>query len=145
MAMDGVSAIDSKRPTRMVAIGYLILTTAVGLFLEHLMGAIFNALRWNDKPLVGDWTVSSLLGFVIAIGIAVAVWTNPRLNGLSFEVAQELRKVSWPSMEDTRANTIAVIVFSFAAAGIMGLFDFLSSKIMTSWIPTALDWLTHHA
>ena len=53
--------------------------------------------------------------------------------GASLEIAAELRKVTWPSLAETRAATIAVIVASLIAAVLLGLFDvfwqFLTDKI----------------
>jgi len=142
--MAEASAIDPNRPTRVVATGYLLITVCVALFLERVVGVLFNATHINDTALVGDWTKSSLVGYALAIAIAVGVYMNPRVNALSFEVAQELKKVSWPSREDTQTNTIAVIIFSLVSAGIMGLFDVVSSKVMTTWIPDMLTWLGKH-
>lgn len=141
---DGISAIDSKRPTRMVVVGYLLAMVAVGIFFEHLFAAVFAALRWNDANLVGDWTVSSLIGYVLAIAIAVGCYMHPTVQKLSYEVATELKKCTWPNGEDTRTSTIAVVLFSIISAGILGIFDFVSSKLMTQWIPAALDALTRH-
>jgi preprotein translocase subunit SecE len=42
---------------------------------------------------------------------------------VSLEVALELRRVTWPSLRETRAATIAVIVASLVAAVILGAFD----------------------
>jgi preprotein translocase subunit SecE len=38
-------------------------------------------------------------------------------------VALELRRVTWPTMRETRAATVAVIAASFVAAIILGGFD----------------------
>jgi len=144
--MEAVSAIDTKRPTRMVVIAYLAIAVSSGAFLERVIAAIFGGLRMNDPPVLGlaDWTVSSVLGYAVAAAIAVAVWMNPRVNGLSFEVANELKKVTWPNVEDTRTSTMAVVVFSIVSAGVLGVFDVISSKIMTQWIPSVLDWMARH-
>ena len=65
--------------------------------------------------------------------MAIYLWTNPRTHEVSIEIASELRKVSWPSIAETRAATIAVIVASIISAVLLGLFDvlwqFLTDKI----------------
>jgi preprotein translocase subunit SecE len=142
--MADVSAIDTKRPTRMVVVGFLLAAVCAGLVFENLFAEIFAGLRWNDAALVGDWTISSAIGYVLAAALAVGAYFNPRLNKLAYEVASELKKVTWPSAEDTRTSTIAVVLFSIISAALMGGFDFISSKIMTQWIPSALDALTRH-
>lgn len=143
--MAEVSAIDPKRPTRIVVIGYLLIGVCVGLFFENLFGAVFAAMRWNDASLVGDsWTISSLLGYAVALAVAIGAWMNPRVRELSYEVAVELKKTTFPNAEETRVSTIAVVIFAFFSAAVLGIFDFVSSKLMTQWIPSALDALTRH-
>lgn len=142
--MSEVSAIDTKRPTRMVVVGYLISAVCLGLFFQYLFADVFGALRWNDANLVGDWTISSGIGGVLAIAIALGCYLHPTTHRLSYEVATELKKTTWPNADDTRTSTIAVVIFSFASAAILGIFDFVSSKIMTQWIPHALDALSRH-
>ena len=41
------------------------------------------------------------------------------------EVWAELKKVTWPSLRETRAATLAVIAATFVAAAILGLFDYV--------------------
>jgi preprotein translocase subunit SecE len=142
--MSEVTAIDPKRPTRMVVVAYLLCAVAVGLFFQYLFADTFAALRWNDAALVGDWTLSSLIGAVLAIAIALGCYLHPVTHKLSYEVATELKKTTWPNAQDTRTSTIAVVIFSFASAAILGIFDFVSSKIMTQWLPYALDVISRH-
>ena len=44
---------------------------------------------------------------------------------MAIDIVAELRKVSWPSLPETRAATVAVIVASLIAAALLGLFDVL--------------------
>jgi preprotein translocase subunit SecE len=122
--------------TRLVAIGYVVLALAAGLFLEHVLLAALGA--WGPtqpltRPLVGDYTWCTLIGMAIAAAIALYLWFTPKTHDVSLEIAAELRKVSWPSWAETRAATIAVIVASVIAAVLLGLFDvfwqFVTDKI----------------
>src|SRR5207245_1637822 len=107
-------------------------------FLEHLLTAIFGL--WHvTQPLTtprfgtDSWTYASLIGLGIAFAGAFYLWRRPDTHEVSIEIAAELRKVTWPSMAETRAATIAVIVASLVAAVLLGLFDvfwqFLTDKI----------------
>ena len=121
---------------RLVAISYVVLGLLAGLFLEHLLVAAFSTWTITQpltRPLYNDWTWSSIIGLAIAAAAGLYLWTNARYHEVSLEVAAELRKVSWPSMAETRAATIAVIVASVIAAILLGVFDvawqFLTDKI----------------
>ena len=124
--------------TRLVAIGYIVLALLAGTFLEQLLTAVFGL--WHvTQPLTtprfgtDTWSYASLIGLAVAFGVAVYLWRRPDTHEVSIEIVAELRKVTWPSLAETRAATIAVIVASLVAALLLGLFDvfwqFLTDKI----------------
>ena len=122
--------------TRLVAIGYVVLAIAAGLFLEHVLLVVFGVFAPTQpltRPLVGEWTWSTVIGLGVAAAVALYLWMAPKTHEVSLEIAGELRKVSWPGFAETRAATIAVIVASLIAAVLLGLFDvfwqFVTDKI----------------
>ena len=48
---------------------------------------------------------------------------------LPLDVAAELKKVTWPTMRETRAATMAVVIATFVAAVILGVFDFVWARL----------------
>ena len=117
-------------PKRVVAIFYFFAAVVVGIFLEKILGLAFSYARWNDVAVLGDeWTLSTLLGYGIAAVLAVLAWRSPRINAVSMQVAQELERVSWPNLRETRASTVAVVVFTFVAAFLLGIFDLVWSRL----------------
>jgi preprotein translocase subunit SecE len=131
MAMENVGGVE--QPRRIVAIFYVAAAFALGMFLEKAFEISFAAAGVNDFVVLSDWTLSTVLGFAVAAVAAVVVWRIPKTQQVSMEIALELRRVTWPSLRETRASTIAVIVASFVAAVILGIFDlawsWLSSKV----------------
>lgn len=127
----------------MVGITFLVFTVVGGMFLSRVMAAIFGGLRWNDPPLLGveELALTSVIGFAVAIGVALALYLNQRVQAGSLEIAAELKKVTWPSLGETRVSTIAVIIASVVSALILFFFDFIASKVMTVWVPSLLGWL----
>jgi preprotein translocase subunit SecE len=69
------------------------------------------------------------------VGLAAWAWTNARVHTLSLEVATELMRVTWPSWEETRVSTIAVVVASLVAAVLLFGMDTLAYKMMVEWLP----------
>ena len=129
--MDNVGGVE--QPRRIVAIFYALAAIAIGLFLEKVFELAFAAAGVNDFSILGDWTLSTVLGFALAVVTAVVAWRVPRTQRVSLEIALELWRVIWPGLRETRAATIAVIIASFVAASILGFFDvawnWLSSKV----------------
>ncbi len=123
--MENVGGVE--QPKRIVAIAYVLAAIALGVFLEKVFALVFAYARVNDAAVLGDWSLSTLLGFAVAAAVALVVWRVPRTQAVSLEVALELRRVTWPSLRETRAATVAVIVASAISAVILGLFDFVWS------------------
>jgi preprotein translocase subunit SecE len=129
--MENVGGVE--QPKRIVAIFYVLAAIVLGVFLEKISALVFSYSRVNDFAVFGDWTLSTVVGFALAAITAVVVWRYPKTQAVSLEIALELRRVTWPSLRETRAATVAVIVASAIAAVILGVFDFvwswLSAKI----------------
>jgi preprotein translocase subunit SecE len=129
--MDNAAGVE--QPKRYVAIFYVLATIAVGKTLEKLTEIVFSATRVNDFPVLAGWNLSSVVGFAVAIAAAVVVWRIPKTQTVSLEVALELKRVTWPSLRETRAATVAVVVASFIAAIILGVFDFIWGHL-SAWV-----------
>jgi preprotein translocase subunit SecE len=123
--MDNVA--QNEQPKRYVIIFYALAAVVVGFFLERVLQKSFAGLRVNDTNVFAGYTVSTLVGFGIAVATAVACWQIVKVRTLALQVAEELRRVTWPSFRETRAATVAVIVASAIAAVVLGIFDFVWS------------------
>ena len=119
-------------PNRLVVIFYLIAGIVLMLVLAHH----FDRFDWANKELFeGGFNRSGLIGFVIAAALAVVAYRHPTTHALSIDVASELMKVTWPSWQETRTSTLAVVVASVVAAVILFFIDTISYKLMVDWLP----------
>ena len=110
---------------RIVVISYFAFAVLGGLFFEDVLLTVFSKAGITDMQLLGEsWTLSTAIGFVLGFGGAIYAYLRKDLWEASIEVAQEMRKVTWPSWAETRVSTIAVIICSFVIAVFLGLFDF---------------------
>ncbi|MBI5546430.1 MAG: preprotein translocase subunit SecE [Deltaproteobacteria bacterium] len=143
--MEQAPSIGSKmEPKRMVGIALFALAIAGGMFIDRVAKALFAALKWNDPALFGidDLTLTGVIGFAIAVGVAIYLYMNARTREGGLEIAAELKRVTWPSLAETRVSTIAVIIASLVSSLILAFFDIVASKVMTTWVPAALRWAT---
>ncbi len=118
-----------EQPKRIVAIFYVLAAIAVGIFLEKVLALVFSYARVNDFAIFGDWSLSTAVGYAIAAVAAIVVWRIPKTQTVSLEIALELRRVTWPSLRETRAATIAVVVASVIASLILFAFDQLWGRL----------------
>ena len=127
MAAEKTAGLD---PKRMVAIFYVLAALALGMFFAKVLGLVLTYGRWSDPAIFGeDWTLSSVVGFGLACAGAAIAWRNARAQAVSLEVAGELKKVTWPTLRETRAATVAVLVATVIAAAILGVFDWVWAAI----------------
>ncbi len=125
-------------PRRLVVISYLVFGVILALFFGHLLDALLVRLNIKDAQLLegaNELRVSTLVGLAMAVGLGAWSWTNPRVKTLSLECATELMRVTWPSWEETRVSTIAVVVASLVAAVLLFSMDTLAYKLMVDWLP----------
>ncbi len=129
--MDNVGGVE--QPKRIVAIAYVVAALVLGIFLQKVLEIAVAATRFNDAEVLFGWSVTQIAGFVLAAVTAFVVWRIPKTQQVSLEIALELRRVTWPTLRETRAATVAVIVASAVAAVVLGVFDlvwnWLSSKV----------------
>lgn len=123
-------------PRRLVVITYLLFFIVLGLFLSNVIAPIMAALNIADpRVFTEDWSLSRILGFLLSGGAFIAAWLNPKLKGLSMDVANELMRVTWPSFEETRVSTMAVVIASIVASIVLFGIDSLAYQLMVDWLP----------
>lgn len=132
-------------PKRIIALSYLAFAFVGGIVLTNLATSVFDLVRINNRNFfeVEELSIASLVGFGIAIAAVGVAWRHPTVSALSYEVAGELKKVTWPSLAEIRVSTGAVLIASAVCAVVLGVvYDVLASKVMTEWIPVALNWIS---
>lgn len=107
--------------TALFLLGAAVITTVI---LDNAFASIFAAANVGNAKILGDrFTLSTLVALLVSVAGAAYAWINSKSKEFVAESADELSKVSWPEGQETKMNTVVVIVFSFIAAGILGIFD----------------------
>lgn len=114
---------------RYLIFAYIIAGVLLWAILSRLLGAIAYAVNAPDAALIGaNFTVTSLIGLLLAAGSVVYAFKNERVYNFSSEVVGELKKVTWPSKKETQSATVVVIVASSIMAAIIFFYD-----VVWSW------------
>ena len=77
-----------------------------------------------------------LAAVLLAAVVSVVLWRQPVLGfggrtvNYLREVRLELGKVSWPTWEDLRKSTVVIIIFVFAVGILIGIMDWIFSKLL---------------
>ena len=125
-------------PKRLVVVSFLVFGIIIALFLDHVIDLALAGVGLNNKD-VSDglgWRPSTILGFVLSAGMFAAFWVSPKARAVCLDIATELMRVTWPTMEETRVATVAVVVASIVAAVVLFGIDTLSYHVMVDWLPT---------
>lgn len=127
-------------PRRLVVVSYLVFGAVLTLFFGRLVEIAFAQLAVSNGEVLAGAGIKAadVVGFALTAGLAIYAWTNPKVKGFSLEVATELMRVTWPSWEDVRVSTFAVVVASLIASVVLFGMDTLSYKVMVEWLPAIL-------
>ncbi|MEC9396951.1 MAG: preprotein translocase subunit SecE [Myxococcota bacterium] len=87
-----------------------------------------------DYEVLGSYvrvrTVAALVG---AIGATFYAYRRADVFAYLSEVIMELKRVTWPSLDETRRSTIVVIVFTILLSTYLATFDYIW-KLVTDFI-----------
>ena len=109
---------------RFVNIGYAIIGILAWVISARLFGALFDIFGDFNKPLIGtEFARSDLVGLICGIAAGVSLKMNRAVNTWALEVANELKRVTWPSWEETKLSTIVVVITSIVVAILLGVLD----------------------
>ena len=133
---------DQGRLARMAAFWTVTLLTLFGcnFLFELLVGipAMREALGGFRIPVVAiDLSPAFLISavvFVIGVVIIQKWQQKPHVADLLIDTEAELRKVTWPTLEDVVNSSIIVIVFVLFIGAFLAVADVLLNRIMSTII-----------
>jgi preprotein translocase subunit SecE len=92
--------------------------------LTRAFTSLLGVLEVSNRAILGDnFTLATLAGVVFGGALLGGLYVSARSKTFVGDVLDEVSKVAWPEWAETKMNTLVVIVFSFVAAAILGVFD----------------------
>lgn len=122
-----------------VLLFFVASSAIVAAALNFGLRDIFTWLHINNPAIIGDnLRLSLVLGVSIAavLGIFFGVFFKPSRNYID-QCVIEFEKVAWPEWSETKVATFTVVLVSFIASIILGVFDsvfsWLTSRNLFMW------------
>ena len=120
-------------PSQARLVNMTFLTAALLLWVisaSFVAGVLDMTYPEFDLALIGsEFRLSDLLGIGIGIFGGVYLFRHERLFQLANEVAFEVRKVTWPGIDETRLQTIVTVVVTIIIALCLWAFDVMFSAL----------------
>lgn len=114
---------------RVLGFAWLTLTLILWLVLQDLFQWGFATFDVANARLGGQVDMSALVAMVVASVVAVAMWKHETVFSFGIETVEETRKVVWPTKEETKDNTVIVVITAAIMAVLLGVFDLVWAKL----------------
>jgi preprotein translocase subunit SecE len=108
---------------RYVHIAFAIAGLLFAFILSNIFMLVGGRIGWSTTVIGFD--IWSLLAVFIAAVVTIILWRKESVFGFVYEVAEEMKKVTWPTYEETRTATWVVIAMVAVFAVGLGIYDFL--------------------
>lgn len=117
---------------RYVNLSFIIGGIVMSWFLMNLSAWVMSYIpipALNSDIMGEHVTTSTLVGAALALVITVVLWKTPKVYEGALNVAREMKKVTWPSWDETKHAMKVVVVTTCIIASILFCFDFLAKEL----------------
>ena len=114
---------------RFVILSFVFGAILMGMVAQSAYLSAVDYFMWTDRRLAGLVTTSALLAVVIGFGTFFALLRNKEAVKFTDEVVGELRKVTWPTRDETVRATTTVIFTTIFVASLLGLYDLIWKNV----------------
>ncbi len=114
---------------RVLGFAWLALAMLTWLVLADFFQWSFATFDIPNQRYLGSFEASALLGVGATMVAAMVTWKNKTIYEFCLETVSETRQVVWPSRNETRENTVIVVVVSVIMSIVLGAFDLVWAKL----------------
>ncbi len=87
---------------------------------------VWENAEWSNFGVLGRYvTLTRLIALVGGIGFTFWLYRRPNSFSYMSEVVAELKKVHWPTLDETKRSTLVVIGFTIILSGFLAGFDWI--------------------
>ena len=106
-----------------IYLSYIVTTLLLAWILNQALLLVVNYVRIDNPTILGVMPASALLSVVVVGTAGFLFFRQEHVNVFSMEVAQEVRKVTWPDRKTVYMSTVVVVISVIIAAVVVGIFD----------------------
>jgi preprotein translocase SecE subunit len=114
-----------------IYLSYLGATLLCAWVLDQTLRLVAGQLRIRNPMVLGVLPATAVIAGVVMVAAAYYYFRQPKVENFSAEVAQELRKVTWPDKNHAGRATLVVVVLVIIMAVVLGIFDWICTKLLT--------------
>jgi|JI6StandDraft_1071083.scaffolds.fasta_scaffold257780_1 preprotein translocase subunit SecE len=114
---------------RFVILAFVVAALLSGIVTQSAIVATVDFFAWTDRRLLGLVNASVATAVVVTVATFFGLLRNQQAVKFTDEVVGELRKVTWPSREETVRATTTVILTTLFVAALIGLYDLLWKNV----------------
>lgn len=109
---------------RYILMAFLAIAAVVGVTVRSVAIDVLSRVDFGD-PQVLALNTSGWIGVLSAVVVFATMVRTKRVFIYTDEVVTELRKVAWPSREETLRSSMVVVGFTVALASVLAAYDYL--------------------
>ena len=113
-----------------IYLSYIGATILLAWVLDQTLTLLARQFRIRNPQILGVLPTTAVIAIVVMVLVAFWYFRQPKVETFSAEVAQEVRKVTWPEKKHAGRATIVVIVAVVIMAFILGIFDWICTHLV---------------
>ena len=115
---------------RYVNLSFIIAAMIMSWFYMKLSALIMAMIPITDRHLMGEHvTYSTIAGIILGVITAIILWRSPKVYEGALNVAREMKKVTWPTGDETKYAMKVVVIMSLIVLVILFCFDFCAKQL----------------
>ncbi len=113
---------------RWLMLSFGVVALIVAYIAAKLIGAGLGLFDVED-PLAHVFPLTNIVGLAAGLATFLVLYKHKKANEFGNDVVKETRKVTWPTIPETRAATVVVIILTAIISLILGLFDYVFASL----------------
>ena len=123
------------RNQRYILLGFFAVATFFGFAVRGLAVPLLARLEVVD-PQLGPLSATGLLGILVTVVLFLGMNRHALVYSFSDESVTELRKVTWPTKDETVRGTTVVILTTAFIALTLASYDFVWARVTSTFLFT---------